>query len=335
MPTLDQVTCRSARIPAVVCALLALASACRAQRQDDERGARFWGFAAPWDPQSDVSIRAHGRRLDGIVSGWIGLDSATGRPLLPSPYTDTIRPSGVMRMAMVTSWHGDKFHQRSVRALARDPRALAAAAGAIGRHARAMGYTGLVIDFETLQPEDLDGQLRVLRAIVDSSRAHGVRTIAAAVPAVDTAAYPAGPLVRVVDFIIPMLYDQHWSGSQPGPLSAPDWVRSSLAVRVREVGPDRIVVGLPTYGYQWRKGQPTRDVGYVEARRLATQAGTPLRRDAATGTLRAKSRDWELWITDATLLQRLVRDAREAGVRRFALWRMGREDPAVWSSVVR
>jgi spore germination protein YaaH len=255
--------------------------------------------------------------------------------MLPSPYIDTIRPRGVMRMAMVTSWHGDKFHQRSVRALARDPRALASAAGAIGRHAGAMGYTGLVIDFETLQPEDLDGQLRVMRAIVDSARAHGVRTVAAAVPAVDTAAYPARPLVRVVDFIIPMLYDQHWSGSEPGPVSAPDWVRASLAVRLREIGPERIVVGLPTYGYQWRQGQPTRDVGYAEARRLSTEAGTALRRDAATSTLRAKSADWELWITDAALLQRLVREARQAGIRRFALWRMGREDPAMWSSVVR
>jgi peptidoglycan-N-acetylglucosamine deacetylase len=334
MPTLDQLTCRYTRIAAIVCASLALASACRAQRQAEPRRPEFWGFAAPWDPQSDASIRAHGRRLDAMVTGWIGLDSTTGRPLLPSPYADTIRPRGTERMAMVTSWHGHRFHTASIRSLARNSRERALTAGAIARYARATGYTGLVLDFETLEPGDLRAQLAVMKAISDSARAHGVRTIAAAVPASDTAAYPARPLLEVVDFIIPMLYDQHWSGSSPGPLSAPDWVRSSLAVRVREVAPDRIVVGLPTYGYQWRKGQPTRDLGFDDARRLAAQAGVPLRRDAAAGTLRAKTPDWELWVTDSHLLQRLVRDAQQAGVRRFAFWRMGREDPAMWGTVV-
>jgi spore germination protein YaaH len=310
-------------------------SACRAQPRNQPARAEFWGFAAPWDPQSDASIRAHGNKLDAVVSGWIGLDSVSGRPLLPSPFADTLRPAGAMRMALVTSWHGERFHARSIRQLARDERELARTARAIAAHAQAMRYTGLIIDFETLEPSDLNAQLRVVKAIADSARAHGVRTIAAAVPAVDTASYPTRPLLRVVDFIVPMLYDQHWSGSDPGPLSAPSWVRSSLALRLAEAGPDRVVVGLPTYAYRWRKGLPTEDVGYVEARRIATQAGVPLRRDEPTGTLRAKTQDWEMWVTDATLLARLVRESREAGVRRFALWRMGREDPAIWDTVVR
>ena len=312
-----------------------MASACRAQPQIQPPRAQFWGFAAPWDPQSDVSIRAHGRKLDAVVTGWIGLDSVSGRPLLPSPYADTIRPPGVMRMAMVTSWHGDRFHPRSIRRLAQDPQALARTARAIAAHAQTMGYTGLIVDFETLEPSDLPAQLRVMKAIADSARAHGVTTIAAAVPATDTTAYPARPLLRVVDFIIPMLYDQHWSGSQPGPISAPQWVRSSLALRLAEAGPDRVVAGLPTYSYQWRKGLPTRDVGYVEAGRIASQAGVSLERDRSTGTLHAKTQEWEMWITDAELLGRLVRESQAAGVRRFALWRMGREDPAIWTTVVR
>lgn len=335
MPKLNQLTCRSARVVTIACAFVTLASACRAQRQDDSGRAEFWGFAAPWDAQSDASIRAHGHRLDGVVSGWIGLDSLSGRPLLPSPYADTIRPRGPMRMAIVTSWHGEQFHRGSIRALARNNRELARTAAAIARHARSMEYTGLVLDFETLEPADLTAQLLVMKAIADSARANGVRTIAAAVPAVDTLAYPGRALLRVVDFIIPMLYDQHWSGSQPGPLSAPDWVRASLAVRIAEVGSVHIVVGLPTYAYQWRKGLPTEHMGYTEARRIAARAGVPLQRDAESGTLRARAADWEMWVTDAPLLRRLVRESQAAGIRRFAFWRLGREDPAVWGTVVR
>lgn len=269
------------------------------------------------------------------MSGWIGLDSVTGRPLLPSPYVDTVARRAVRRMSIVTSWHGDRFHQRSIRNLAGNPRALAATAGQVARHARAQRYTGLVLDFETLEPSDVDAQVRVMRAIADSARRHGVKTIAVAVPATDTLGYPARRLLSVADFIIPMLYDQHWSGSEPGPLSAPDWVRAALAVRIAEAGPGRIVAGLPTYGYGWRKGKPTEALGYEEGRRLAAKLGASVQRDAASGTLRARASGWEMWLTDAALMQRLVRDSQGLGVQRFALWRLGREDPAMWDTLIR
>ncbi|HEU4997145.1 MAG TPA: hypothetical protein VFT29_20150 [Gemmatimonadaceae bacterium] len=298
---------------------------------------QFWAFAAPWDARSDTSIRAHATELSAVVTGWIGLDSVSGRPLLPSPYADTAVPRGarVNRMAIVTSWHGQRFHPASIRTLARNARELSATAGSIARYARAMAYTGLVLDFEDLEPTDLDGQLRVVKAIADSARQLGVRTIAIAVPATDTAAYPGRRLLAFADAIIPMLYDQHWAGGEPGPISSPDWVRTALALRIAEVGPRRIIAGLPTYGYAWRKGRPTETVGFHEAQQQSASASVPLRRDVATGTLHAVRGDWDLWVTDAVLLRSIVRQSEFAGIRRFALWRLGLEDPAIWRTVVR
>ena len=79
-----------------------------------------------------------------------------------------------------------------------------------------MHYAGLVLDFEALDARDLPALLRVVKAITDSAHAHGVSTIAVAIPATDTAAYPAKPIVGVADLVMPMLYDQHWSTSGPG-----------------------------------------------------------------------------------------------------------------------
>ena len=317
-----------------------VASACGAQPRAGAQRAQFWGFAAPWDARSDSTIRAHGHHLAVAVTGWIGLDSASGRPLLPSPFADTVRPragtgAGTQRMAIVTSWHGERFHRTPILRLATDRNALARTAGGIARHAQAMRYAGLVIDFETLEPDDLDEQLAVMRAIADSARARGVRTIAVAVPATDTVAYPAKQLLRVVDAIIPMLYDEHWAGSAPGPVASPQWVRGALAMRVREAGAARVIAGFPTYGYRWIRGEPTEALGYDEARSVAAGAGVSLARDAATQSLRASAADWEMWMADAGTLRVLVGIAQELGVHRFALWRLGREDPAVWGRVVK
>lgn len=232
-------------------------------------------------------------------------------------------------MAIVTSWHGDRFHPSSIRSLARDRTRLAQISGALARHASAMRYGGLVLDFEDLKPSDLDALLRVVRSIADSARARGVSPIVVAIPAVDSEGYPARPIAKVADFVMPMLYDQHWSTSKPGPISEPTWVRAALAARIAEVGSAKIVAALPTYGYQWRPNRPAENVSFVEARRIAAGSGVPLVRDARTSTLRAvKPGAWELWVTDGALLSSLVRQTQAAGVRRVALWRLGQEDPA-------
>ena len=324
----------------LVISITLVASACGAQPRARTARSEFWGFAAPWDARSDATVRAHGHHLAAAVTGWIGLDSASGRPLLPSPFTDTVRPrmgtvATTQRMAIVTSWHGERFHRTPILRLARDAQALAGTASAIARHARSMRYTGLVLDFETLEAADLTELLVVMRAIADSARAHGVRSITIAVPATDTAAYPALRLLTIADAIIPMLYDEHWSGSAPGPVASPQWVRGALALRVREAGADKVIAGFPTYGYRWIRGKPTEALGYDEARRVSTQAGVSLARDAQTQSLHARAADWEMWMADAGTLRALVAAAKELGVNRFALWRLGREDPAIWGTVVR
>ena len=321
---------------AAVLVSLTLNGGCTAQGPARPARGEFWAFTAPWDPASAASVARNSARLDAVVTGWIALDSATGRPFVAAAYNDTQGvAAGTWRFAIVTSWHNDRFHPRSVRALAGDEALLAQAARWIAEHGAAGRYDGLVVDFEELEPSDLAAQLRVIAAIRDSARGRGVRSLAVAIPAGNAASYPARRLLEVADFVLVMLYDQHWLGSQPGPISEPGWVSRSLAARVAEAGgPDRVVAGLPLYGYRWVRGAPTEIVSFEDAKRIAAESGAPLTRDARSFTLRAhRSPDWDMWVTDAELLRRLVSEAQRIGVRRFAFWRLGQEDPAMWEAL--
>jgi len=300
----------------------------------------LWAFTGPWDARSDSSLRANAPHLDVAITGWIGLDSNTAQPILPSPYPDTLRLGGsrLKRMAIVTSWHRDRFHPSSIRTLGHDDARLAKAAGAIARHAAQLHYAGLVLDFESLDRTDRQSLLHVVKAIADSAHARHVSTIVVAIPATDTAVYPGQPLIAVADLVMPMLYDEHWSTSPPGAISEPDWVRAALATRIAEVGASRIVAALPVYGYRWslKTKSAAEDVTFAEATRSASQAGVQLTRDQKTNTLRgAKPGEWEMWVTDAELLSALVRQTSGVGVRRVALWRIGQEDPAIWRALAR
>jgi spore germination protein YaaH len=326
------------RITSVVVFLITIV-ACAALGGNVQDGKSFWGFTGPWDARSDASVRANAARLDVVVTGWIALDSLTGEPLLPSAYADTMRfAAGTpKRFGLVTSWHGQGFHATSIRRLGSDAARLARTASRIARYADSMRYGGLVLDFETLQAGDVGAQLTVARAIRDSARAHGVTTVALAIPAEPDAAYPVRALADVVDFILVMLYDQHWSGSEPGPISAPDWVTRNLSRVVREVGASRVVAGLPLYGYHWIKGKSGVGLSHDSAVRTAQREGIVMQRDSASRTMRGTGQygNSAIWLTDATLVQELMVGAETLGVKRFAFWRLGQEDPAMWGRLRR
>ena len=312
--------------------------ACAGSVVRQEPRAEFWAFTGPWDPRSAASAVSHGAKIDVLVSGWIGLDTATGAPFLRYPDSLVGRRGGGRSMAIVTSEQDEQFRPELVRELARDSAKLAAASSWIAGTLAARRYRGVVLDFENHPPDDLAALIKVAKSIADSVHAHGVREVAMAIPAGDTAAYPAHPLLAAVDLVVVMLYDQHWSRSAPGPIADPAWVRQWLSVRVGEAGADRVVAALPLYGYQWTPGSANAaaTVGYDDARRLGVQRSVSLRRDSASATLHASSAgQWEIWVADAGLLERLATVARGLGVRRVALWRLGLEDPAVWTDVVR
>jgi peptidoglycan-N-acetylglucosamine deacetylase len=298
-------------------------------------GAEFWGFTAPWDPRSAASAAAHDPKLDVIISGFITLDSATFQPtaLFPDPLMRN-NAGNRRRMAMLTTYHGTRFHPETIRGLASDSTVLGQTAGRAATLLGDAGYRGLIMDFEGLTPDDVGALMRVARAFSDSARAHGISPTGMAIPATDTAAYPGRPLLGAVDFLVVMLYDQHWSTSPPGPISSPDWAMRALGIRAADIGSSRVIAAFPTYGYQWRADSATTVVSFADAESLARDAHVSLQRDPSSNTLHAEANGWSVWVSDAALLDSLVRGARRTGISKFALWRLGLEDPRIWTDVI-
>ena len=310
--------------------------ACAAVRNGgSDKPGELWAFTAPWDSLSDASLAAHSSRVDVAVTGWIALDSVTQQPTIL--YGDSVVHAASPRhVAMVTSWFRDRFHPASVIALGKDRARLATIAGTTARLASARGYHGLVLDFEEHTPADLPLLIAVARAFTDSAHAHGLPQVSMAIPATDTAGYPAKQLLASVDALIVMLYDQHWAESAPGPVADPAWARTWLAVRAHEVDASRLVAAFPVYGYAWGKGKSAETVGYDAARAMTAAGGQGLTRDTASSWLHGRGPSGtEVWVSDAVVVGRLARDARASGVSRIALWRLGLEDPAIWAALGR
>ena len=307
----------------------------RAQSPPAAPHPELWGFAAPWDPRSAATLAQHASALRVVVSGWLRLDTISALPV--SAYRDTGSvPYGTRRYLLVTTYARDRFHPEIIRRLAADARLRTRSAAAIALWAYRHRYRGIVLDFESLTPADTTALSAVLASIVAAAHRRHVRPVTVAVPPADTLTF-APRRLAAADLLLPMLYDEHWSTGAPGPIASPSWVRQLLAPWVATAGASRLVVGLPVYGYLWKAPAtatapaPATVLSFGDAQREAASLGVTLGRDSASASLHYVRPDSaQAWVADAGLLHMLMGEAQDAGVHRFALWRLGLEDPAIW-----
>ena len=53
-----------------------------------------------------------------------------------------------------------------------------------------------------------------------------------------------------------MNYDQHQTGSGPGPIAAQDWFIDNLKDALKVVPKEKIICALGSYGYDWTMSLP-------------------------------------------------------------------------------
>ena len=276
-------------------------------------------------------------------SRWLSLDTVTFRPVwlpsaevgaarnpaLPSPVRGTV-PEG-QTLSIVALSARSTARPEVFRAVTENAEMLATTAALVAAQLDTARTESAILDIEGLSPEDLPALIGLIRAVSDSLRSRRVGTIAVSIPAADTLAYPARPIARVADLIVVELEEQHRQGTPAGPVVTVERARRHLGIRASDVGPGRLVVGIPAYGYLWPRASAARRVTYDEAATLAAASGASLVRDPSSLSLHARSdRDgWEIWIPDHEVIGRIVDEARRIGIYRFAIYGALGADPAI------
>lgn len=234
-------------------------------------------------------------------------------------------------LLIVTNWTSDGYRADLLRAVMTRPEGrerFAAQTAAIADTGR---FGGLLLDFRALGPRDVDKLVALVSAVASSARAGGVSPVGIVVPVADTAGYPGRHLGAATDFLALRM---ELEPASPGPTMPRDRMSSLIGARAAEIGAHRVMLLIPVHGYLWRAGEGRMRVSYEEAVATARDWGVELTRDESSATLRARAPGrGEIWVNDAVLIAGIIRDARRLGIRKFALYELGGEDPAIWSDV--
>lgn len=235
------------------------------------------------------------------------------------------------RLLVLSNWASEAYRPDILRALMSRPEGrqrFAAQAAELGSR---LGYDGMLLDFRMLGPRDVNDLVALVNEVADSASDRGISPVGIVVPVADTAAYPGRHLGALTDFLAVRL---ELEPASPAPSTPRDRMSALLGARAAETGAHRIVLLIPADGYAWQAGAARRRVSFAEAIALARDWNVDFARDESSSTLRARAPGrGEIWVNDAVLIGEIVRDARRLGIRRFALYGLGGEDPAIWPAI--
>jgi spore germination protein len=199
----------------------------------------------------------------------------------------------------------------------------------------AEAYDGVQIDFEAVGSKDYENFYAFL-ALLKSGL--GQKALSVALPAQikelgDSLSYER--IGKIADRIVVMAYDEHWSASAPGPVASIDWCRKISAYALSKVDAGKLVMGAPFYGRAWADKSPSRAYKYSSLVKLIDEKGiaTVQRQGDIPFMEYEELVNVKVFFDDyASILARLTM-YRSAKVRNIAFWRLGQEDPEVWSAI--
>ncbi|SEP15093.1 Spore germination protein YaaH [Propionispora vibrioides] len=200
-------------------------------------------------------------------------------------------------------------------------------------------YDGINIDFELLQPKHRDNLTAFMAELYPKMKALNKTLIISVFPQVDVAedvsgAYNYPELAKYADYLQIMTYDHHWSTSPPGPIAPIDWYEKNIKYAIEQCGgPQKVLVGLGAYGYDWSKDKETETVTYVDAIVRAEQNGVKVLFDDNSKSPYIKYGNHEIWFENAESTSAkldVIAKYKPAGI---AIWRLGQEQPDIWQLI--
>ena len=235
------------------------------------------------------------------------------------------------------NFSGSMIHQ-----VLADPTTRAQTIEAIYRYLVNWGMNGVHVDFENVQPSDRQNLNQFLKELYERLKPAGL-DVSIAVPAKTqesyvnsfSGAYDYATISRYVDAMMIMAYDEHWRADRPDrsprSVGSREWSGTPsrpVCRRTRSSSgcPRTATTGRPTVG-----GGPSR-TDKPWSRPASTgrgSSGTILPKCLITGT----GRDGQCTSRTARASRTSSRSSRSTDWVGISLWRLGQEDPGIWSVI--
>ncbi len=298
-----------------------------------------FGYYVNWDRASLVSLRKNLRHLTHLVPQWLTLRNELGdlEDTSDEAVASLARQAGLPIIVMVTNYR-QGWQAGELRRLLRNAEARRNLVQNIRDTLVRRGFGGVNIDFEQAVHEDRDLMTGLMRELAATLRPAGLLVTQSVPP--DDPAYDVKALAAVNDYIMAMVYDEHDQTGSSGPIASQPWFEQQLARLATTVPGEKTIIGLGNYGYDWtRPARAAAVLGFAEVMAAATLHAGVIEWDRRTQNpvlrYRVGGLGHEVWFLDAVTALNQTRAVARGEFRGVALWRLGAEDPGLWTVLTR
>src|ERR1039457_812371 len=218
-------------------------------------------------------------------------------------------------------------------------------------------YRGISLDFEEIPSEAQESYMALLTALYQDFQQRKLKLYVNTPVGDDD--FDLKYMADHTDGLLLMNYDEHQTGSGPGPIASQDWFVDNLKNVLKIVPKEKAICALGSYGYDWTMSLPPVDPkhpGRVPKNFVPKVLGV---QEISTQTAWQEATDAEAQIEldpdslnghfayddddavphgrpqggflDAVPVLIHVRPARALGMETFSLWVLGQEDNSLWS----
>ncbi|TCO72313.1 glycosyl hydrolase family 18 protein [Marinisporobacter balticus] len=206
-------------------------------------------------------------------------------------------------------------------------------------------FDGINIDIEDVYLEDSENLSALYTELGEALRRKGYY-LSGSIPA-RVSDEPFNPFSDPFDYetigkavseFVVMLYNEHgWPGSGPGPVVSIGWMERVLKYTMTKMPKEKIVAAVSVFGFDFNLTTSKNTYAtYDMAMKLAKKYNKEIIFDEKTQTPMFAYEDeqgnqHEVWFENAESIYAKIQKAWEMGIKGIALWRLGMEDPNMWS----
>ena len=299
------------------------------------------GFYVNWDPQALSSLKTNIRNLNMVLPEWFFVSDTSCQVTVEvdSAALNIIRKAKVAIVPILSNFYNGSFNGKNLRRIVVSQKNrdvfIQSLIGALKKYQ----FQGVNIDFEDLSSEISNAYfVKFQQELFIALHKENFIVTQDVIPFDPD--YNLKALSRYNDLIFLMGYDEHNEVSAPGTIAAQTWIAKALEEIRKSVDPSKVILCIPTFGYDWAKDCRGIDITYQDAITTAILQNAKIEYDSTNSNLNYNYIDdsnlpHEVYFTDAITDFNLIRASEDFGAAGVAIWRLGSEDSRLWKFFAR
>jgi len=296
----------------------------------------YVGFYGPWDESSRTSLQRHIGDLDWLAPVWVTVTGPAHQfSVLPDPSGRAVINGAQHRpliLPVIQNFANGQVDAAGVATLLADPAARRHFLDQLEPFLVANHAAGAVFDFESLDAVGRQHYLQLLHEARLRFAPHGW-LVTVAVPVGEP--WDLRRFAAEADKLFVMAYDEHSNDGPAGPIASQQWWVSSVASAVRQIPRGKVIVTIGNYAYDWHDGTgDPEDVEEAWVDSGDSDAPPVFDRVSGNSTFGYQDEDGHshtVWMLDAASAFNQLTLLDRAQIHEVAVWKLGSEDPALWS----